>query len=110
MVQNNVKNWGKIDAAEAERVESVLANGEKADVGQSPLVNITVADGPEIRAAKESVEKVGCSMGTKQKTSADCRIALGWPGSTLGPCCDVTGLEGARPWGLALKNARSSRA
>jgi hypothetical protein len=58
MSEERAKYWGKIEEAEAERAESLLQEGEKKEPRRIPFVNITVADTPEIRAVRESVERV----------------------------------------------------
>jgi hypothetical protein len=58
MSEERAKYWGKIEEADAERVESVLQEGEKEEPRRIPFVEITVADTPEIRAVRESVERV----------------------------------------------------
>lgn len=58
MTEGRAKYWGKIEELEAERAESVLKRGEKERPRGIPFVNITVADAPELRTAREKVEEV----------------------------------------------------
>lgn len=58
MAHGQTKYWGKIDAVDATRAESILEKGKREMPGQIPFVNITVKDAPELRTAREKVEKV----------------------------------------------------
>lgn len=57
MAHGQTKYWGKIDAVDATRAESILEKGKREMPGQIPFVNITVKDAPELRTAREKVEK-----------------------------------------------------
>lgn len=111
MTQREAKYWGKIDEADAARAESILEQGEKEKPGRIPFVNITVADAPEIKTVRESVERVIHDMrGNAVVRSADYCVGSGRPRDSLGHSINVTGLERESPWYLIRPGARSRSA
>lgn len=101
MTQREAKYWGKIDEADAARAESILEQGEKEKPGRIPFVNITVADAPEIKTVRESVERALVGQEIRWGIPS---MSQDWngkvPGTSYGQAPGVVVLSGMQklPW------------
>jgi hypothetical protein len=111
MTEGRAKYWGKIEELEAERAESILEKGEKEKPRGIPFVNIKVADAPELRTVRESVEKVVlCHAHMVVERSTDCRAGSSRARNTMGYSIHAARLGREGTWYFERPGTRSRRA